>query len=120
MQAVVHFEDDPPFPPDEYASELAYQLESCFEEDKCDVPAGQLYLCGVPQIVLTPNEINLARNVNEAAMIKLCHLICPDSWPSQIGLSHEKRLAFLKSRVKLVESRFRPTLADMTEIKRPG
>jgi hypothetical protein len=119
IRAVVHFDQDNFVSRDEMVKELAGQISEILRDGKLSMLASQVYLCDVPQLVLRPDELNSADDTNEAAMVKICSLIDDEYWPDQVT-TPTKRLEFLKSRVKLVESGFRPTLADMIEIKRPG
>jgi hypothetical protein len=118
MRALVHFGIDVDISRDEMAQELADQISEILEDGNMSMLASQVYLCDVPQLVLRPDEFDSAQDVDEIAIVKICGLIanslCPDGLTTPT-----KRLEFLKSRVKLVEAGFRPTLPQMATAQSP-
>ena len=73
------------------------------------VASGRLYLCGIPELVLTPQELDSAIDIEDAALCRLYSMLRPlynqtkPSWKD------------FTTRVKLVKSGFRPSIADLTE-----
>ena len=112
MRALVHFEIDVDTSREEMAQELADQISEILADGDSSESTSEVYLCEVPQLVLRPDELNLADDTNEAAMVKICSLIPDECWPNQV--TPTKRLEFLKSKVKLVGAGFRPTLPQVT------
>jgi len=109
MRAVVHF-DDYPSPnagPDEIAGAIGDQLLDCFKTDTQSnlVSPGQLFLCGIPELILSPAELATASDPNEVALLKIY-----DRSPGP-----KPKWETFKSRVKLVKSGFRPSMRDMEE-----
>jgi hypothetical protein len=95
----------------DHAELLARDLQDCFDEEDLETPTGQVFLCDVPNFVLGPRELASATDPDEAAIVKICSFI--NEWPDLSGCRYKTKLDFFKSRVKLVKSGFRPTLADL-------
>ena len=118
MRAVVHFDQDGFVSRDEMAKELANQISAILLNGNTSMLAGQVYLCDVPQLVLRPDELDSADDVNEVAIVKICGLLAREYWGDGI-MTSTKRLEFLKSRVKLVKAGFRPTLPQIMTTQHP-
>jgi len=111
LQAVVHIGPEAAFLPAPPSGLLALSIDNLFEDEDMETPVGQFFLCGLPRAILTPTEFASAHDTNEAALIKLCRRITV--WPNLSGSQYETKLDFLKSRIKLVEPGFRPSMADL-------
>ena len=71
---------------------------------------GRLYLCDIPELILTPQEVNATINIEEAAMRKLYTNLNRPLW----GQTKPSWKDF-NTMIKLVKSGFRPSFADLTE-----
>jgi len=111
LQAVVHISSEPSFTHFPIRGRLAMSIDNIFGDEDVAAPVGQLFLCVLPRAVLTRWELASAHDTNEAALIKLSE--CVTVWPDLSGSPYETKLDFLKSRIKLVEPGFRPSLADL-------
>ena len=111
LHAVVHFDKNLTVPRGQLFFTLGWQLGRFLLVKR---PSQPFCLCGIPEIVLSAEELRSAINIDEAAMVKLCDLVSDSSysWPDQVGSLQEERLEFLKSRVKLVKAGFRLSPAD--------
>lgn len=114
MQALVEFSYDRALRgnPDLLAANIARQLEECFKHENANNPVGRVFLLHVPWLVLAGPDRRLnTLEANEAAMIKLASLITV--WPDISESPYKTNLEFLRSRVKLVEWGFKPSLVDI-------
>jgi len=111
FQCVVHVRGDRLPSPGRKAQLLASHINECFEEEDLDTPTGQLFLCDLPSLVLDPQELASAADLDEAAINKIYDLV--SIYPNLDGSIYETKLDFFKSRIKLVKSGFKPTLADL-------
>jgi hypothetical protein len=111
LQAVVNFEIGGASHPSSVAKCLSMAIGECFENEDIDSPVGQVYMCGLPPLILEPNQLVSAHDINEAALIKLYKLVTV--WPNLRGSQYKTNLDFFRSRIKLVEPGFRPSLADL-------
>jgi len=68
------------------------------------VATDRLYLCDIPELVLSPQELNSAIDIEEAALRKL--------YTDFFRSGQRKRFT---ARLQLVKSGFRPSFADLTE-----
>lgn len=110
MQCVVNFKETQWHSTN--ARYIAHLINECFEEEGTAAPAGQLFLCDFPRLILTPEEFApAADNREETAIIKIHDLITV--WPDLSNSVYNTKLDFLKSRVKLVKSDFKPSLTDL-------
>jgi hypothetical protein len=101
-------------PQDRNAKELGENLEQAMRRYDGGLEPGCLYLCGLPQMVLTPEEIEAAGDdVDEVALLKV-HNAIPLSarWRYRPHPTPIKWQDF-QSKVKLVGPGFRPTRADL-------
>jgi len=110
-QAVVHLDRELACVPETVAGFMALSINGCFEDENTMEPLGQLFLCGLPRLVLDPSELAAASDINEAALVKLCKYVTV--WPNLAGSPYKTKLEFFRSRIKLVEPGFRPSLADL-------
>jgi hypothetical protein len=97
--------------PEHKASRIAKHIDQCFDEEDLATPNGQLFICDIPSFVLNTQELASAVDVNEAAIIKICNLV--SVFPNLDGSIYKTKLDFFKSRIKLVKSGFKPSLADL-------
>ena len=103
---------------EEIIREIAGQLDISFtEEDPAAAPYPYVYLCDIPQLVLSADEIRTSPNINKAAKVKLFDQIAV--WPDPIEDSPSAQWEFFDSRVRLVESGFRPSMADLMAFPKP-
>jgi len=93
------------------AQELAWKIEQCLDEGDVKTPDGQFFLCDAPLFVLSPHDFVAASNPEQTAMSKIYGLI--DHWPDLSGSQYKTNLEYFRSRVKLVESDFRPSVKDL-------
>ena len=119
-QAVVHFAPYTPFGYCFVASEtesVVWMIHKAIDagrgEEQHGQVAGRIFLSGVPQLLLTPEEYISAQDVNEAAMIMIYKDITRRGYMG--ALSFDEGLDYLKRRVRLVEAGFKPTSADMLD-----
>ena len=110
VQAVVHFETNTAFWPYSLYRSLALSIDNIFNNEDKEAPVGQLFLCDLRHARSRPEDFDRAHDSNEAGLITLCN--CITVWPDLSGSQYETKLDFLKSRIKLVEPGFRPSLAD--------
>jgi hypothetical protein len=115
FQAVVHFAVGYGTIQDLFCQRIAFGLEQCLANEFSMVPAGRIFLCDIPSLILTQEEYASSQDVDETAISKLCGLMS-GCWPYEVLSPNDNRLEFLKSRVKLVHSGFRPSLADMLDL----
>jgi hypothetical protein len=122
LRAVVHFSSQVSGEPDQNASGISDQLADCFGPIGQDgiYGSGQVCLCGIPDLILSPNEIASAIDVTETALRKLFdnlkHVPLPGALPD--SPYRKPKWEYLKSKVRLVESGFRPTMNDLLEGRR--
>lgn len=117
MRAVVHFAPHPtPAGPGNIAAAIGDQLLDCFG-GKNLVTFGQLYLCDIPELVLSPAELATASDPDEAALLKLFdNLIATPLLGASLRSPNLKpKWETFKSKVKLVKSGFRPSMSDLTD-----
>jgi hypothetical protein len=117
MRAVVHFADHHSSAgPDDIARAISNQLLDCFKADSRSsfVTPGLLYLCDIPKLVLSPEELATSSNSNEVALLKLFDNLIYTPLPGALpGSSIPKpKWETFKSKVELVESGFRPGMSD--------
>jgi hypothetical protein len=117
MRAVVHFADHHSSAgPDDIAGAISNQLLDCFRIDSrsSTVLAGQLYLCDIPGLVLPPAELATTSDPDEAALIKLFDNLIYSPLPGALPGSPDSKPKWetFKSKVKLVESGFRPSFSE--------
>lgn len=98
------------------ATHIAEGLEDCLVNDDPLAPSGRIYLCGIPSLVLSPEETESANDVDEAAMTKLFNLI--KTWPDLSQAPSLTHRDFFDDRVRLVGPGYRPKLADLDDIIR--
>jgi hypothetical protein len=114
LQAVVHFDPTTRAGTEEDAVAIGIQLFDCVADCLSSNTGvyGQLYLCDIPDIVLYPDEIALANDVDDAAKLKLFNILLP---PFDLDLDEVVRPKWeeFNSRIHLVKSGFRPSRADM-------
>ena len=110
MQCVVHFTDGFEESPEHKASRIASHINQCFDEEDLATPTGQLFLCDIPSFVLDAQEL-ASGDIEETAINKICDLV--SVYPDLDGSIYKTKLDFFKSRIKLVKSGFKPTLADL-------
>jgi len=117
LQAVVHFDSTTRVGIEEATVAIARQLFECVKDCLLTNTGvyGQLYLCDIPDIVLSPDEIDLADNVEEAAKLKLFNITLPPMGLLDIGQVRPEWEEF-NARIHLVESGFRPPKADMKKV----
>ena len=96
--------------PEHSAGYIASYISDCFEDEDLDTPTGQLFICDLPPVVLNLQELASA-DVDETAMVKICDLV--SFYPDLTGSIYKTKLDFFRSRIKLVKSGFKPTLADL-------
>ena len=111
LQAVVHLKTAGSYSPFPIYGLLAISIDNLFEDEDVAAPVGRLFLCVPPLAVLTPKELASALDTEEAALLKLVKYVTV--WPNLSGSQYETKLDFLKSRIRLVEPGFRPSLADL-------
>jgi hypothetical protein len=122
LRAVVHFsshyrsgQGDLSRLPDDIPEYIALEMLDAFQRSTAAYPVatGRLYLCDIPSLILTPQEIASTGDVKEAALRKLYDKL--DGSPFD-----QKRPSWkdFNTMVKLVEPGFRPTLAELTEGRR--
>jgi len=75
---------------------------------------GRLYLCDIPELILTPQEVNATINIEEAAMRKLYTNLNRPLMGPLLGQTKPSWKDF-NTMIKLVKSGFRPSFADLTE-----
>ena len=109
LQAVVHFDSTTRVGIEEATVAIGKQLFQCL---LVSAGCGQLYLCDIPDIVLSPDEIDLADNVEEAAKLKLFNITLPSPRILDLGGRRPEWEKF-NARIHLVKSGFRPSKADM-------
>ena len=97
--------------PERGAAYIASYISDCFEDEDLDMPTGQLFICDLPPVVLDPQELASASDLDEAAIIKICDLV--SVYPDLTGSVYKTKLDFFRSPIKLVKSGFKPTLADL-------
>ena len=97
--------------PERGAGFIASYISDCFEDEDLDTPTGQLFIRDLPHVVLNPQELASASDLNEAAITKICDLV--SVYPDLTGSIYKTKLDFFKSRIKLVKSGLKPTLADL-------
>jgi hypothetical protein len=117
MRAVVHFADHhSPMGPDDLAYAISNSLLDCFKIVNQSVPVtpGQLHLCDIPVIVLSPEELATSSDPKEVALRKLFDNLdfCPLPGHSPGPQYLKPTRGTFKARVKLVESGFRPGMSD--------
>lgn len=117
LQAVVHFDSTTRVGIEEATVALGRQLFECMEDCLLTNTGvyGQLYLCDIPDIVLSPDEIDLADNVEEAAKLKLFNITLPPMGLLDIGQVRPE-WEECNARIHLVESGFRSPKADMKKV----
>jgi hypothetical protein len=117
LQGIVQYFDQFPPDPSDFQSPvaqlLARQLDGCFEEENVDSPVGQIFLCDtiIPYILSSFEQLHTTETIEDTALIKICKFITV--WPDLSESPYKSKLEFLKSRVKLVKSGFRPSMADL-------
>lgn len=117
LGAVVKYRDTD-LDKEEIIREIAGQLDISFtEEDPAAAPYPYVYLCDIPRLVLSADEIRSSPNFNKAAKVKLFDQIAV--WPDPIEDSPSAQWEFFDSRVRLVESGFRPSMADLMAFPKP-
>jgi len=96
------------------ARELISTLDRTMRWYNGDLIPGCLFICGLPQVVLTPEEIEAAGDdVNEDALLKLHETSLRPSWPYHDIDTTQVTWEDFQARIKLVNSSFRPTRADL-------
>ena len=114
LQAVVHFDLSTRVGTVEDTVAIGRQLFECVAEclgtNSCVY--GQLYLCDIPDIVLSPDEVDLADDVDKGAKLKLSNILLPPLSIFGRGQVRPKWEDF-NARIHLVRSGFRPPKADM-------
>jgi hypothetical protein len=113
-RAVVRLSDHPTAGPDEIARIIAYQLLYCFfiYGETLDPNPGQLYLCDIPQLVLYPEELSTAVNVEKIALLKLYNSL---NKTRPYPVTNWK---IFHTKIKLVKSGFRSSISDLVEERR--
>lgn len=120
LRAVVHFGCTPTANPDDRARMISSQLLECFETGETDplFNSGPIYLCDIPKLILSPAELYTAVDHNETALRKLFnglnYLTYPEPQSEPDTIPRTKWETFT-SKVKLVESGFRPSRADLVD-----
>jgi hypothetical protein len=116
LQGVVRF--GPPGPHrgashdhDQAAQWLASQIDICFDDEDLHVPAGQIFIRNISELILTRPESLASTDPEELAIIKLSNLI--KTWPGLTDSQYPTKLDFLKSRIKPVKSDFRLSSTDL-------
>jgi hypothetical protein len=114
LRAVVRLSDHITAGPDEIARLFGFQLFLCFYiyGPTLNPNPGQLYLCDIPHLVLSPDELSTAVNIEETALLKLYNSINEDL------LSPVTSWKTFKSKIRLVKSGFRPSMSDLVEGRR--
>lgn len=97
------------------AEELATFIYDLIMEDKDNSPPGQLFLCDVPRLVLSTQELLAAANAHDAALLKLFAL-CEFDLAMMGREVQESRWEYFTARVKLVDAGYRPTKEEMEAI----
>lgn len=86
---------------------LSFRLLDLIEHYMKDYPGGQVYLCGVPDLVLTPPELLAAGDdANDMSRVKVYQCM------SALSYSHTQTWDHFKSNVQFVNPGFRPTLVN--------
>jgi len=117
LGAVVKYRDTD-LDKEEILQEIAGQLYICItDEDHTSTPHPYVYLCDIPELVLSTDEFRTAPNINKAAKVKLFDQFTV--WPDSMEDSAPSKWQFFESRVKLVESGFRPSMADLVAFPKP-
>jgi len=95
---------------------LNFRLLHLAEHEIQQYPGGRLYLCGVPELVLSPAELLAAGDkANDVAEITVFRYMF--EYNLQSGEQPDLAWDHLKSHVQFVNSDFRPTLAEADSIK---
>lgn len=112
IEPAVHFRHPPAVSniPDHIALELAVAIRDIFDHDEPQEPPGQLYLCNLPRLILSAEELATG-NASAIATLKLFSFC--SSAMAGVG---EATWDYFNTRVKLVETGFRPSDAEMTII----
>lgn len=98
------------------ANELAVNLagaidEMSYEEEEDGWPPGQIFLCDISRLVLSPKELAACENANDAATLKVFNL-CEIGHLRQ-SMTKSQRWDLFVSRVKLVDPGFKSSEADI-------
>jgi len=101
LQAVIHFNVGS-CGREEILPKLTRGLRFCFTGS--NNPAGQLFLCGIPALVLSPEELSTSSNVKEDALLKLFNGLSPPRRP---------KWEVFTAIIHLVEPGFRPSADDL-------
>jgi hypothetical protein len=101
LQAVVHLDIDSRSR-DEILPDLKDAMLDCFTG--LNNPAGQLFLCGIPALVLSPEELSPSLNINEDALLKVFNSMQEQERP---------KWEVFTAKVHLVEPGFRPSAHDL-------
>lgn len=106
LRAVVEFRQPDPKRLGQYAEAICNLLCHCTGSEQRGHP-GRLILCDVPQLVLSPQELEAAGDTaEEAALVKIF-----DAWQS----SPKPKWEIFTSRIKLVEGGYRRSLEEDAE-----
>jgi hypothetical protein len=106
VRAIVRFQEPDPKRLGQYAEPICDLLRQCLRSE-CRSPPGRLFLCDVPQLVLTPEELEAAGDTaEEVALVKIF-----DAWPSGPKPAWE----IFTSRVQLVKKGYRRSMEEDAE-----
>ena len=93
---------------------LAISLALIFHRRDFTAPSSRIYLCDVPKFVLSPEELVVAaENVDHVAKLKVYNIYALETADNSTG---SLRWIDFDSQVRFVNSRFRPSPADVTAI----
>ena len=98
------------------AEGLISDLDRIMRRYNGNLSPGCLFICGLPQLVLTPEEIEAAGDdVNKDALLKLHNTSLRPSWRYHDNDNDTTQVTWedFQARIKLVDSSFRPTRADL-------
>jgi hypothetical protein len=109
LRAVVRFGHHTTASPTEAARLIGRQLFPCFWTRGRAAQRGQLYLCGIPQLVMSPDELAIAIDIEETALLKLYNSL------KEVQPHPATSWETFQSKIKLVKSGFRPSMTDLIE-----
>jgi hypothetical protein len=118
LRAVVHCLPDHPLDHGDTARSLASLLESCFSNMTLQ-DTGVIYLCDIPQLVLTPEELTNAKsagNANDVARLKMINTTASKGATTSVVISG--KWDQFAPKVHYVEFGFRGSLAEAETVFR--
>lgn len=120
LQAIIHFDTASPAGPGEHATTVGRQLFDCVGGSRhgSSELRGRLYLCDIPALIMTTDEIAAADDVDEAAKLKLFDA-SPLAFPDALTVTLQVRPRWddFDSVVHLVKTGFKPAIARAESVE---